>query len=340
MFSLFRGHTPAIRSKPKQSIATLTAVRIGGVDQWMTIRGHDTENPILLFVHGGPGMSDMGAIRHFVPALEEHFVVVHWSQRGAGKSYSRDIPAASMTMNQFVADLEELARYLLQRFGQQKLFLVGQSYGTIHCMRAIVRAPELFHAYVGVNQVVERAKEELLSYRGVLAFARKQGNRKAVAQLEALGEPVNGLFPTLEETYIHKTWLRKLCMTYDPKRMNEFGMAVALSPELTPRDIVNLFRQVPWNMELLWRDGCRTNFFQEIPAVPVPVYFVAGQHDLNTNAGLEQEYLNGLQAPRKEYVLFEHSGHLACYEEPDRFAELMLKVLRENASDLKAVACR
>jgi pimeloyl-ACP methyl ester carboxylesterase len=161
MFSLFRGKTPAIRTGTPRSIAALERVRLGGVVQWLTLRGHDVANPILLYVHGGPGGPDLGAMRHFVPELEEHFVVAHWSQRGAGKSYARELSDDRMTMAQFVADLEELSLHLLQRFGQRKLFLVGQSWGTVLGMRLAARRPDLVAAYVGVNQVVDRAAEEL-----------------------------------------------------------------------------------------------------------------------------------------------------------------------------------
>jgi pimeloyl-ACP methyl ester carboxylesterase len=331
MFSLIRGRAPAIRSATGRSIATLEAVRLGATDQWLTIRGRDRSNPLLLFVHGGPGISDMGAIRHFLPALEEHFTVAHWSQRGAVKSYSSRIPAESMTVGQFVDDLESLIRHLLQRFGHRKLFLAGQSWGTLLCMRLVRRAPELVSAYVGVNQVVDRAEEELRSYRAVLERARERGNRKAVAELAALGEPKGGLFCTLSGTLAHKTWIRKLDMiTHDPKCAVALAKAVALSPELTVRDILNMPRGLAWSMELLWREFCQANLFEEIPEVAVPVCFVAGQYDKVTNPELQAHYLHQLQAPRKEYVLFERSGHAACYEEPERFQAVMLKLLREN----------
>lgn len=335
MFSVFRGRTPTIRSNTSSSISSLEQIPLGGVDQWVTIRGHDRENPILLYVHGGPGMSDMGAIRHFIPALEEHFTVVHWSQRGAFKSYSSRISAESMTIGQFMEDLESLARYLLQRFGQRKLFLVGQSWGTLLCMRLVKRSPELFYSYVGVNQVVDRAEEELTSYRATLDAARKRGNRKAVAQLEALGEPVGGLFATLEGTLVHKTWIRDLGMvTYDPKSFTALGKAILLNPEITVRDVLNMFKGLRWNMELLWREFCQANLFHEIAAVEVPVYFVAGQHDKITSSYLQARYLDQLRAPKKEYILFQHSGHIACFEEPERFYEVMLKILRENSPPL------
>lgn len=327
MFSIFKGKTPPIVGGTERSLATLEAIHLGGARQWVTIRSHDTANPILLYVHGGPGMSDMGAIRHFVPRLEEQFTVVHWSQRGAGKSYSAQLPTASMTVGQFVDDLEELTRYLLERFGQQKLFLVGQSWGTLLCMRLVKRAPELFHAYVGVNQVVDRPQEELISYRATLDQARRLGRQKAVTQLEALGEPVDGHYATLEGTLLHKTWARTLgIVTYDPKRFTEFGKAIMLNPELTCKDLFNLFRALRWNMELLWGEFCSPNLRTEIAAVEVPIYFVAGRHDRVTSPQLQAEYLDDLQAPAKEFILFDHAAHIACFEEPDRFYELMLSV--------------
>lgn len=331
MFSLFHGKTPTIHSKTGRSISMLLPMKVGGVTQWATIRGHDTDHPLLLYVHGGPGMSDMGAIRQFIPELEEHFIVVHWSQRGAGKSYSSELSADCMTVEQFVVDLEELVRYLLQRFGKQKLFLVGQSWGTALCMRLVKRRPDLVHAYVGVNQVVDRDKEELISYRAALHLARERRNRKAVAQLETIGEPKGGIFATLEGTLVHKTWVRALGMiTYDPKISMRFAKAIALNPELTPRDILSLFQHLRWNMGLLWRDFCQMNLFQEISAVKVPVYFIAGKHDLITSPDLERQYLELLETPRKEYFLFERSGHMACYEEPQRFLDVMLRVKKEN----------
>jgi proline iminopeptidase len=327
MFSLFKGRTPAIRSHTQRSIATLEQVRLGGVDQWITIRSHDTQNPILLYVHGGPGFADMGALRHFHPALEEHFAVVQWSQRGAGKSYSPAIPAESMTVDQFVDDLEELARYLLKRFGQRKLFLVGHSWGSLLSMRALQRSPELFHAYVGVNQMVNRPREQLISYRHTLELYRQRGNRKVVAQLEAMGEPTQGAFRTLEDTALCQ---RLAGMTHDPKRFMACVKVVALSSELTLKELPGFLKAMKWNMERLTHQFCQVNLCEEIPEVKAPVYFVAGRHDHHMNPELEAEYLEMLRAPHKEFILFENSGHMAWFEEAELFNALLLKVLRDS----------
>ncbi len=327
MFSLVRGRTPALRADTPRTIASLERMRLGGVTQWLTVRGHDAANPLLLYVHGGPGNPDLGTIRSFVPELEERFVVVHWNQRGGGKSYSREVTDEHMTMARFVADLEELSEHLLERFDRRKLFLVGHSWGTALCMRLLIRRPELVAAYVGVNQVVDRREEELRAYRACLERARELGNAKAVAQLEALGEPQDGLFATVDGTLVQRRWMRALGMvTCDPRLATEIGKAIALSPEVTLRDLLALFGRLRWNMELLWREFCQVNLVREVPAVDVPVCFIAGAHDRITSPELARTYLDALRAPHKEYVLFDRSGHVACFEEPRRFFEVMLDV--------------
>jgi proline iminopeptidase len=327
VFSLFRGKTPPIRTGTARSIAVLERMRLGGVDQWLTLRGHDASNPLLLYVHGGPGGPDLGTIRHFVPELEEHFVVAHWRQRGAGKSHARAPSGDGMTMARFVADLEELSLHLLRRFEQRKLFLVGQSWGTVLGMRFVSRRPDLVAAYVGVNQVVDRAEEELRAYRACLRRARERGNARAVAQLEALGEPEGGLYATVAGTLLQRRWMRALgLVTFEPERAAEIGRVIAMNPELTIRDLVHLFADVRRTMELLWPEFCRVNLVREIPAVDVPVVFVTGAHDRITSPELARSYLEALRAPSKELVPFQDSGHVACFEEPQRFLEVMLRV--------------
>jgi pimeloyl-ACP methyl ester carboxylesterase len=180
--------------------------------------------------------------------------------------------------------------------------------------------------------VVDRAEEELRSYRAALKLAHERRNRKAVAQLEAIGEPKGGVFATLEGTLVHKTWVRNLGMiSYVPRFFTGFSKAMVLNPELTPGDILGLFKHLRWNMELLWKDFCRMNLFQEISAVEVPISFIAGKHDLITSPELEKQYLDLLDAPRKTFHLFERSGHMACYEEPQLFLDVMVQVKRENS---------
>src|SRR2546423_11087796 len=158
-------------------IASLEKVRLGGVGQWVQIRGEDRTEPILLFLHSGPGFPEM-PFSHVNAELEKEFVVVQWDQRGAGKSYSSSIPESSMTIEQFIADTHELVQFLLQRFGRTKLMLVAHSWGSIVGALTVAKYPELFSAYVGISQAVNAPESERAMYRFALETAASQGSEK------------------------------------------------------------------------------------------------------------------------------------------------------------------
>ncbi len=164
------------------SIAELITVPIGGHDQAMMIRGRNIENPVLLYLAGGPGGTDLGAMRADV-GLEQHFVVVTWEQRGAGKSYAALDPVDTLTLDQMVADTIEVTNYLRERFGQDKIYLVGNSWGTILGVLAVQRHPELFHAYVGTGQMVSPRETDVMFYEDTLAWAEQTGNDALAATL-------------------------------------------------------------------------------------------------------------------------------------------------------------
>jgi pimeloyl-ACP methyl ester carboxylesterase len=170
-------------------VESLEKVALGGVGQWLLIRGVDRSNPVLLHLHGGPGSADISIARFFDAGLIEHFTVVHWDQRGAGKSFDPDIPPESMRREQFVLDTRDLASMLRERFGVAKIYLVGHSWGSEIGALAASRYPELFHAYVGVGQVVEKVEQERISYRFALDKAREAGNPRAIRELEEIGPP-------------------------------------------------------------------------------------------------------------------------------------------------------
>ena len=166
-FSLFYTKTPKIKDSygniKQDSITSLEKITLGGIKQTILIRGHDTKSPILLFLHGGPGFPEMDIAYKFQRKLEEHFIVVNWDQRGAGKSFSKKIPRESMTIEQFISDAHELIRFLRERFDKEKIYLVGHSWGTTLGLLLTQRYPELFFAYVGIGQVVNALESEQIS---------------------------------------------------------------------------------------------------------------------------------------------------------------------------------
>lgn len=172
-----------------ESITSLEKVMLGNLNQYILIRGKNKNNPVLLFLHGGPGSAQIGFAPRYQHSLEDDFVVVNWDQRGAGKSYSENIPKDTMTLEHFISDANELVDYLCHRFGRSKIFLVGHSWGSVLGSMLVYCYPEKFEAYIGIGQVVNMNDNERLSYQYVLKEAKKSNNKRAVKSLEGIGEP-------------------------------------------------------------------------------------------------------------------------------------------------------
>jgi len=312
-------------------IDSLEEVMIGGVKQWIFVRGSDTANPVLLFVHGGPGSADIFLARHFDRELVQHFVVVHWDQRGAGKSYSPDIPVETMNRDQYVSDICELSEMLKGRFHVPKIYLVGHSWGSEIGILAAARCPDLFHAFVGVGQVVEKGEQEEISYRYVLEMARKAGNETAIEELEAIGAPP---YDGSGEMGVQRKWLERFGgVSHDNKiTFGDFLKIGLISPDYSLLDGLRFFRGQQFSEKHMWEERLHTNLFEEVPRVDIPVYFFAGRYDFNTPSELTERYFLQLDAPRgKQLIWFEDSGHQVSYEEPEKFCQELLRVVKETS---------
>ncbi len=176
----------AIKIAVPPGIDSLERVTLGGVDQWILIRGHDASDEVLLFIHGGPGLLNM-PLCHPNADLEKRFVVVQWDQRGAGKSYSTSALPEAMKIDQFVSDARALTQLLIERFDKDKIYLLGHSWGSVVGAKTAARYPELFNAYIGVSQVTNVLETQKLLYERTLETAKSVNNASAVADLEAIG---------------------------------------------------------------------------------------------------------------------------------------------------------
>lgn len=319
--------TPVIKSP--NSIAVLEKVTLGGVEQWILIRGQDKANPVLLFLHGGPGSAVMATAHIFGEELEKHYVVVHWDQRGAGKSYHTNIPKESMNVNQFVSDTHQLIEILRKRFGVDKIYLVGHSWGSLLGILTVSKYPELFYAYVGMGQIVDMEQNEAISYQFVLGEARKRNDQEAVKALENIGPP---LYKHLNDYLIQRQYLWKFGgAMYDPKKPKEMFEYERRAPEYTRFDLMKLPQGETYSAEQMWDEILKYNLFKQMPRIEVPVYFFEGRHDYNTAGTLVEQYYEFLDAPKgKTLVWFDNSAHWPMIEEPEKFNQAMLKVLEET----------
>ena len=330
---LFRGYTEPIKDSSgtlPNSVASLEKVKIGGEEQWILMRGSNTDNPVILFLHGGPGTTEMPLILHYNSNLEKDFVVVSWDQRGAGKSYSGQIPKESATIDQFVSDTNEVVEYLKKRFKKDKIYLVGHSWGSMLGMLTVEKYPESFYAYIGTGQEADMIEGELLSYQYALKQAKVLNNQKAISELEQAGPPQNGFYKDEESEQLERKWVLKFGNSvYGATNYNQFYKTMLFSKEYTLEDIVNCFRFA--YPEEFMQEYHTTNLFKEVPEVKVPVYFFLGRHDNQIPSVLAERYLNELKAPKKELVWFENSAHSPQYEEAEKFNRLIVtKVLPET----------
>jgi pimeloyl-ACP methyl ester carboxylesterase len=342
LFVLSPGKTPPIKDASgnvlPNSIATTEYADIGGMPQWMLMRGHDAGNPVILMLHGGPGTAQTHMFRYYNQPLEEHFVVVNWEQRGAGKSYSDDIPPESMTIEQFIADTHEVTQYLKQRFQQDKIYLLGHSWGSHLGLRTVSQYPEDYAAYIGIGQSISQIKSEEISYQIVLEKARAANNSKAVEELEAAGPPVNGSYPGGTETMIklRKWWRAFGGATYDADALlTTMFKPLLLCREYTISDKFGYFKGEQFSVGHLAEPMMQFDIMQEIPELQAPAYFLQGRHDLQTVYVLVEEYVNKLKAPKKVLIPFEQSAHFLPYEEVDKFNDVLINtVLKETAQNL------
>ncbi len=321
-------------------VESLERVTLGGIPQSILLRGWDRRNPILLFLHGGPGFPETAVSRLFSTELEKHFTVVHWDQRGAGKSYRFGEDRSAWTIQDYVDDTHELIELLLHRFGKERLFLVGHSWGSVLGMRTARDHPEQLHAFVGIGQVVNWREQEEISYRWVVERARSAGNIEAQQELATIRPP----YQHPSEMWMERKWLAHFGGDfYDAEGMRKFVLAGALSPHYSVLDGLRFAQGIGAPLEMWQNEIQETDFFRTIPRVDVPVYFFAGRRDYNTPFELVERYAEALEAPHKEMVWFERSAHSPNLEEPDLFqAEMVSRVLAKTlaSADARSLAAK
>ncbi len=306
-------------------------VVLGGWEQTIFIRGRNRANPVLLFLHGGPGLPEM-PFSHVNAQLERDFTVVHWDQRGAGKSYRPDIPLATMNTEQFLADTEQLTRHLRRRFGQPKIYLAGFSWGSFLGAQAAARHPEHYRAYIAISQVVDIPTSERLLHRAGIAQAEQRGFPRIAARLRAIGEPPYGT--RREERRVNR--LTKDVQPRLPGEMTRWRYFVLglQSPSYSLADDLRVVRGLGFSGHALEADVWSRNLLVVAPEIDVPVYFLAGRYDTVLSAPLMLRYFRALRAPRgKDFVWFEQSDHILHLEEPERFRAELRRVLAETRGD-------
>ncbi len=324
-----------------ESISEKTFVTIGGVKQGMMIKGKNINNPVALFLHGGPGMPTYFLTKRFPTGLEDYFTVCYWEQRGAGISYTSDMNAADITAEQLISDTIEVTNYLRERFGQDKIYLIGHSWGSFIGLQTAALSPELYHAYIGISQITNQAQSEKIAYAWMRDRYTQAGNSKKLNLFEKYSidqstAVLTAWFKTPErDSFMHELGvgtMRDMKDVYSGVFFPFLGMK-----EYTLAEKFNtFFRAKPFlrNKTKLIDQLFSYDLSARVPELAIPVYFMSGSYDLTVNHDLNKAYFLQLRAPVKGYYTFDASAHSPQHEEPERFMQIMREDVLNGKTDL------
>lgn len=304
------------------SVAELTQVPIGGHDLALMIRGDSVSNPVLLFLAGGPGGSELGAMRRHGQPLEHGFVVATFDQRGTGKSYGALEPTSTLTLQTAIADTIGVTDYLRDRFRQDKIYLVGNSWGSLLGVLAAKAHPEMFRAFIGSGQMVDPLATDLIYYQDTLAWARRTGNAAVTAKVTASGPPPYTDMLDYEAILTHETDV----YPYDDSREAESTGGFSTNIFVREYSLMEQLQTFPAFMDVftvLYPQLQNLDFRSQVTSLDVPVYLVQGGHETRARALPATEWFTALDAPKKSLVVFETSGHRAMFQQPERFARYL-----------------
>jgi pimeloyl-ACP methyl ester carboxylesterase len=309
------------------SVAEINYFRLGGVDQWVMVRGENVANPLLIFLHGGPGFPEMRLFRSFNAPLEKHFTIVYWEQRGTNKSFDRKIPKSSMTVDRFISDLDELVDVVRRRFGKEKVAIYGHSWGSALGVLYASIFPEKVSVYVGAGQVGNFPASETICYEFALAEAERRGNCKALRELRAIGPPPH----TAQKVISQRKWLTRFVGMVRGMSMWRFSRIMVSGPESSILDLPNILRGTLFSTRTMWDEVSALDLTRRAPVLHVPVFFFIGRHDHVIAPQISVAYFEMLTAPSKSLVWFEESAHEPPFEEPAKFNHAMLELVRPIA---------
>ncbi|MET0497450.1 MAG: alpha/beta hydrolase [Steroidobacteraceae bacterium] len=323
-----------------QGVERLEKVRIGGIDQWIAVRGFDRRNPILLYLHGGPGFPAMPTSWYYQRGWEEYFTVVQWDQRGAGKTYATNDPASvapTITPARMIADTEEMIGWLRKEFGKDRIFVLGHSWGSYLGLDIARRHPEWLHAYIGMGQLTDARESERRGWQFAMEHARSANNATAVRELQSIAGYEKAAEISLDAIKLQRKWLGFYGgAVRGRKSFDHEDVGTTLAPEYSDADVELVWKANRYSMTPLLPTVLKTDF-SSVTRLACPIVLFNGRDDYNVSASLAAEWLERLQAPSKTLVWFERSAHDIVNEEPGKVLLSLVQHVRpiaERAGDI------
>jgi proline iminopeptidase len=312
-------------------INSLESVRIGGIDQWIQVRGQNVNNPILLVIHGGPGFAFIPMEAAFQDPWEHHLTVVEWDQRGAGKtnaSNDTELQHRTMHVPQMEQDAAAVVNYLRNRFHREKIFVLGHSWGSVLGLWLAHEHPDGIYAYIGVGQMINARQNDATAYQDALQQARNRQNARAVRDLESIA-PYPPQVADLRKGSIAQTWEAQL-LGPKPNGADFLDVRRILSslfstPEYSLADDLGFVRGQRSSLEILIPEVSKMDLYRLGPDFHVPIFFFEGRYDPFCRPSLIWAYSQAIKAPQKEVVWFDNSGHFPFFEERQKFADELVR---------------
>lgn len=320
------------------SISEKIYITINGIKQGMFIKGKNVNNPVLLYLHGG--MPDYFLTNKYPTGLEDYFTVVWWEQRGSGLSYSASIPPETMNLEQMVSDTKKVTNYLRNRFGQNKIYLMGHSGGTFIGIQVTSQAPELYHAYIGVAQISNQMQSEILAYEYMLKKFNENGNKKMTRKLEAapitMASGTTEAYSELRDIAMHSLGIGT---THDMKSViTGIFLPSLLCREYTLTEKINLWcGKSNAGISIIWANIITTDLTKEVTELKLPVYFMSGIFDYTVSYNLAKYYFEKINAPIKGFYIFEKSAHSPLFEEPEKMQQIIKEDILFGLNNLSDV---
>ncbi|MFC3746907.1 alpha/beta fold hydrolase [Paenibacillus sp. GCM10012306] len=314
---IFPTWTPAI--KGENSISELKQVEINGTGHELMIRGQDKSNPVVIFVHGGPGVSEIPYVTKYQDELEKHFTIVHYDQRATGKSYHFGEDYSNLTSDLLVKDLLVLTDYISDRLDKKKVILMGHSFGTYIATQAVQQAPEKYEAYIGIGQMADTVESELDALNYMIDQAKSSGNTTDVQHLQGLTDKIQSGEQLAPRDYLRKYGgaARLIDEATDIRDGFLFG------PEYNLLDIIRFYRGLFYSQDTLLKPAMDKPLPSLVTKLNLPVYFIMGKYDYMTSADSAHKYMEKLEAPQKELIIYDQSAHYPQFEEKAKFSQWM-----------------
>ncbi|MGL1894254.1 MAG: alpha/beta hydrolase [Spirochaetaceae bacterium] len=305
---------------------------INNMKQYYTVQTRDESLPLILFLHGGPGGANIGmsSVMDSNSSLTEHFTIIQYDQRGAGKSYNEEMIEDYISLDLLLDDIKKIIDEILQKFNKEKLYIIGHSFGTLLGVRLCKDIPSKIISYIGIAQLANMFESETLCTEEALKLCDIKNNNKAKKMINSSLEYFN------DKNYPEYIKLQRLAMTkiggfsYNRKPMNPSLLYIisVMSPHYSIKDGINMKKGLNYSTDMLWNEIMEINLINEVKEVYVPMYFILGKEDIVAIPSVAINFIDSLKAPIKKTIFFNKSGHSPHMEERKKYEDLVIELLK------------